>query len=51
MARERVRITVDGLVIEVLKNGERTYHEYNSEIEALNSAKTLIETEITERTE
>lgn len=49
MPRTRTRITVDGVVLEVLKNGQKTYTEYDTEIEALNAAKSIIENEIAER--
>ena len=49
MARNRTRITVDGTVVEQLKDGVRIVTDYDTEIEALNAAKTLIEAEIAEQ--
>ena len=47
-SRDRTRITVDGTVVEVLKDGTTTVSDYPTEIEALNAAKTLIDAEIAE---
>lgn len=48
MSRDRTRIIVDGTTIEQLKDGVRTVTDYDSEIDALNAAKVLIEAEIAE---
>lgn len=48
MARDRTRIIVDGNTVEQLKDGVRTVTDYDTELEALNAAKALIETEISE---
>jgi hypothetical protein len=48
MSRDRTRIIVDGIVIELLKDGVKTITDYDSEIEALNAAISLIEAEIAE---
>tara|TARA_R110000868_G_scaffold201044_1_gene448619 strand:- start:262 stop:417 length:156 start_codon:yes stop_codon:yes gene_type:complete len=48
MAHDRTRIIVDGLVVQLLKNGTTTVTEYNTLLEALNATKTLIDTTISE---
>jgi len=49
MARNRTRITVDGTVVELLKDGVTTVTDYDTESEALVAAKTLIDTELAEQ--
>lgn len=49
MSRNRTRITVDGTVVELLKDGVTTVTDYATELEALNAAKVLIELEIAEQ--
>lgn len=49
MSRNRTRITVDGTVVELLKDGVTTVTDYDTELEALNAAKALIDTEIAEQ--
>jgi len=48
MARDRTRITVDGTVVEILKDGVTTHTDYDTEVEALQAAKDAIDAEITE---
>jgi len=48
MARDRTRITVDGTVVEILKDGVTTVSEYPTETDALNAAKDLIDEELVE---
>jgi Zn/Cd-binding protein ZinT len=48
-SRNRTRITIDGKVVELLKDGQKTYYEYDTETEALNQAKTLIDEELAEQ--
>ena len=48
-SRVRTRITVDGKVVELLKNGQKSYYEYDTDIEALNQAKILIDEELAEQ--
>tara|TARA_R110000803_G_scaffold46198_17_gene97145 strand:- start:5540 stop:5695 length:156 start_codon:yes stop_codon:yes gene_type:complete len=48
MAHDRTRIIVDGLVVQLLKNGTTTVYEYDTDLESLNAAKTLIDTTISE---
>jgi len=48
MSRDRTRITVDGNVIEMLKDGITTVIDHNTELEALEAAKVLIDEEISE---
>lgn len=47
-SRDRTRITVDGTVVEVLKDGVTTVHDYPTETDALTAAKDLIDTELAE---
>ena len=46
--RDRTRITVDGITVELLKDGSVTQTDYATEIEALEAAKALIDAEIAE---
>ena len=47
-SRNRTRIIVDGTVVELLKDGVTTVSDYPTEIDALNAAKALIDTELAE---
>lgn len=49
MARNRTRIIVDGITVEQLKDGVRIVTDYDTELEALNAAKALIDSEIVEQ--
>lgn len=50
MSRDRTRITVDGKVVELLKDGVTNVYDYDTELDALNAAKDLIDAEIDEVT-
>lgn len=49
--RNRTRIIVDGTVVQLLKDGTTTLTDYDTELEALNAAKVLIDAEISEGSE
>lgn len=48
MSNQRTRITVDGLVVQILKNGTTNTIEYTTLLEALTAAKVLLEASISE---